>query len=64
MDNQKMLEEFIKEIGIETFILYLNMIFNDDSVSSMKEQYDDCLDSTGDMNLAIIEVIKEDFSYA
>lgn len=64
MDNQKMLSEFIKEIGIETFTLYLNMIFNDDSPSSMKEQYNEFLKSTRDMNMAIIECIKEDFSYA
>lgn len=64
MDNQKNLTEFIKEIGVETFILYLNMIFNDDTESSMNEQYHEFLDSTGDMNLAIIGCIKEDFSYA
>jgi hypothetical protein len=64
MEHQKILTEFIKEIGVETFILYLNMIFNDDTENSMKEQYDEFLDTTGDMNLAIIECIKEDFSYA
>lgn len=64
MDSQKKLADFIKKIGIETFTLYLNMIFDDDSSSSMKEQYEDFLESTGDMNLAIIECIKDDFSYA
>lgn len=64
MDNQKKLSEFIKEIGIETFTLYLNMIFDEESDCSMREQYDEFLDSTGNMNLAIIECIKEDFSYA
>lgn len=64
MDSQKKLAEFIKEIGIEIFTLYFNMIFDDDSPSSMKEQYEDFLESTGDMNLAIIECIKDDFSYA
>ena len=64
MDNQKKLSKFIKKIGIETFTLYLNTIFNDGSCCSMKEQYEEFLESTGDMNLAIIECIKEDFTYA
>lgn len=64
MDNQKALCDFIEEIGVETFVLYLNMIFNDESASSMSEQYKEFLESTGDSNLAIIECIKEDFSCA
>lgn len=64
MDSQKKLSEFIEEIGVEVFVLYLNMIFNEESDCSMREQYDEILESTGDMNLAIIECIKEDFSYA
>jgi hypothetical protein len=64
MESEKLLSEFIKKIGIETFTLYLNMIFSDESTCSMREQYDEFLESTGDMNLAIIEYIKEDFSFA
>lgn len=63
MDNQEILCDFINKIGVETFVLYLNMIFNDDTETSMKEKYEEFLDDTGDMNLAIMECINDDLSY-
>lgn len=63
MNNQEKLVEFIIKIGVETFVTYLNMIFCEDSGSSMREDYENCLESTEDMNLAIIECIEDDFSY-
>lgn len=63
MDNNKKLCELVQEIGVETFVLYLNMIFNNDTETSMKEKYEEFLYDTGDMNLAIIECINDDLSY-
>lgn len=62
-DSSKTLCKLIDKIGVEVFVNYLNMIF-DDTQNSMKEKYEEDLENTGDMNLAIIECIEDDLSYA
>lgn len=61
MNSSDKLCDFINKIGIGLFVNYLNMIFED---GTMNEIYEEFLEVEGDMNLAIIKCIEDDFSYA